>query len=59
MTTPRPKKPRPGRPPRAGKTSGEVVKLRVTADERRAWEQQAARDELSLSEWIRVRCNAR
>ncbi|HEX7096678.1 MAG TPA: hypothetical protein VF183_12405 [Acidimicrobiales bacterium] len=56
---PRPtKKPnRAGRPPRAGKASTEIVKLRVTPDERRAWEQAAEREDKTLSEWIRERCN--
>lgn len=47
-----------GRPPRAGKVSSEIVKLRVTADERRAWEQQAGREGVTMSEWIRSRLNA-
>jgi hypothetical protein len=43
-----------GRPPR-GKDGG-VVKIRVTVAERKAWERAAGK--LSLSEWIRERCNA-
>lgn len=56
---PKRRKPRkPGRPPRAGKKlSEERIELRVTAAERRTWEAKAARDALSLSEWIRQRCN--
>jgi hypothetical protein len=51
------KQPRIGRPPRDGKASSEIVKLRVTADERKAWEQRASSDDKTLSEWIRERCN--
>ena len=53
----RPKKPKLGRPPLgdAGRTN--VLTLKVSADERRAWEQRAAEVDASLSEWIRERCN--
>lgn len=46
----------PGRPPLSGKAAGEVVKLRITAEDRHRWEQQADRAGISLSEWIRQRC---
>lgn len=42
-----------GRPPRGGKTSTETIKLRVTPDERRAWESEAAGSQMTLSEWLR------
>jgi hypothetical protein len=48
-------KPPVGRPPRVGKVAGEIVKLRVTADERRAWRRAAG--QRSLSEWIRDLAN--
>lgn len=35
----------------------ELVKLRLTPDERRAWEQAAEREDKTLSEWIRERCS--
>jgi mobilization protein NikA len=46
-----------GRPPLAAVAASEIVKLRVTPDERRAWEQRARHDAITLSEWIRERCN--
>lgn len=46
-----------GRPTRAKGASSEMVKLRVTPDERRTWEARAAAEQRTLSEWIRARCN--
>ncbi len=51
-------KPRIGRPPRADKASLERIELRVTRFERAAWEHAAAQVGVSLSEWIRWRCQA-
>lgn len=48
---------RAGRPPRAGKVAADTVRLRVTADERKAWEHAARDAKLTLSEWIRARCS--
>jgi hypothetical protein len=51
-------KPRMGRPPRTGDAAaGEIITVRVTADERAAWERAAQDDEQSLAGWIRDRCN--
>lgn len=47
---------KPGRPPRADKAAEERIEVRLTADERRSWERAAG--DVSLSEWIRARCNA-
>lgn len=47
------KRNRAGRPPRAGKTAAEIVKLRATDDERARWQQAAQRQGLSLSQWLR------
>jgi hypothetical protein len=51
------RKPKLGRPPlgNAGRTS--VLSLKVSADERRAWEAKAQADEVTLGAWIRERCN--
>ena len=46
----------PGRPPLGDKVASETIKLRITTEVRRRWEQQADRDGVSLSEWIRQRC---
>lgn len=49
-----------GRRPGAGRPGAgrsETIKLRVTPAERRAWEQQAERAGVTMSEWIRERCN--
>jgi len=35
----------------------ETIKLRVSAEEREAWQRAADASEMTLSEWIRVRCN--
>ena len=48
---------RPGRPPRSTTPSLERIEIRVTPDERWAWEQAARREDKTLSEWIRGRCN--
>jgi hypothetical protein len=42
--------------PSLGKTT-EIVKLRVAGEDLRRWEREAARAGVSLSEWIRARCN--
>lgn len=46
-----------GRKPRADQTASETVKLRATRDERRAWERAASARDMTLSEWIRERCD--
>ncbi len=46
-----------GRKPRSGSAATERIELRLTTDERRAWESRAAEADTSLSEWIRERCN--
>ena len=44
-----------GRPPKAAdKVLGTRLELRLTAGERKAYEQAAKRDGLSVSEWIRA-----
>ena len=53
MPRPTKKSNRAGRPPRASKASTEIVKLRVTGDERARWQQAAQRQGLSLSQWLR------
>lgn len=35
-----------------------VVRLRVTADERKRWQDAADRDQRTLSDWLRVVANA-
>ena len=45
----------PGRPTREARPSEKVVRLRVTAGERREWQQAASQSGESLSEWIRRR----
>lgn len=47
---------RPGRPLRSNKPSLERIEIRITTAERKAWEKAAG--DLTLSEWIRQRCNA-
>jgi uncharacterized protein (DUF1778 family) len=34
-----------------------VIQLRVTPDEREAWQRAAEASEMTLSDWIRQRCN--
>ncbi len=48
---------KPGPKPRAGKTADGRIELRVTPDERKAWERAAG--DRPLSEWIRERCKTR
>lgn len=50
------RRPGAGRP-RSKSAASERIELRVTTDERRAWEASAASGEQTLSEWIRERCN--
>lgn len=45
-----------GRPPRAGVVADRRVEIRVTEAELERWQQLAG--ELTLSEWIRERCNS-
>ena len=45
-----------GRPPRADEPALDRVEIRLTAAERKAWERAATAAGLSLSEWIRRRC---
>jgi hypothetical protein len=52
-----PKKPKVGRPRRAGKVADDRITIRATAAERRAWERAAG--EQNLSDWIRAQCNAK
>jgi hypothetical protein len=54
--TKQPKKRGAGRPPIGDDTATKLVKLRVTAEDRRRWEHQAERAGITLSEWIRRRC---
>lgn len=58
MTRPRSKKPKVGRPSLGDAGRTQVLSLKISADERRAWEARAAEAEATLSEWIRERCNA-
>jgi hypothetical protein len=51
------KKPKLGRPPLAGKSATVTIKIRVTPEVAREWERRAGR--LSLSQWIREKCNTR
>jgi hypothetical protein len=44
-----------GRPRRAAKVADELIALRLTKAERRAWERAAG--DRSLSDWIRDTCN--
>lgn len=53
------KKPRRGRPARAGKAATERIELRVTKLERAAWEHEAAKRGMSVSEWIRRCCSSK
>ena len=53
---PRRKKPRRGRPARAGKAATERIEIRVTKLERASWEHAAAQAGMNVSEWIRRRC---
>jgi hypothetical protein len=39
-------------------TKSETIRLRVSADEVKAWRAAAKRERVYLSEWIRRRCNA-
>lgn len=41
---------------RPGRGASEIVRLRVTPDERARWQAAAERAGVSLSEWIRERC---
>ena len=50
-------KKRPGRPLRASKAATERIEIRVTKLERLEWQQMAEFAEMTLSEWIRSRCN--
>ena len=47
-----------GRPRRSAKVADELVALRLTKAERRDWERSAKAAGLTLSDWIRARCNA-
>lgn len=46
--------PKGGRPARAGKNSTSRVEIRLTPVERRTWLVAAAKEELSLSDWLRA-----
>lgn len=46
-----------GRPRRSAKVAEELVGVRVTKAERRAWDAAARRAEQSLSEWLRTIAN--
>lgn len=48
---------KPGRPPRAARAATERVEIRATKAEVRAWSRLAEHAEVTLSEWIRQRCN--
>jgi len=52
-----PRKRGTGRPPRAGKAASETVKLRATVDELARWRRAAVARDMTLSEWIRERCD--
>ena len=54
---PRTRKAKPGRPSLGDKGRTSVLSLKVSEEERRAWEHRAATDDKTLSEWIRGRCN--
>lgn len=56
ISVPAPRK-RPGRPPRADKTATERIELRVTRLERLEWERSAEIAGMTLSAWIRMRCD--
>lgn len=49
-------KPRRGRPPRTDKAATERIEIRVTRLERAAWEHEAVKRNMTLSEWVRGRC---
>jgi hypothetical protein len=57
--TPTPSPPLPviGRRPRNGTTSSDLVRLRITPSERATWTKAAGKAKVTLSEWIRERCN--
>ena len=48
---------KPGRPPRAGKRSDARLEIRLTRAELAAWKKDAAKEGMSLSQWIRFRCD--
>lgn len=51
------RKKRPGRPPRVARSPSERFEMRISATERRAWLRIAAKEGLTLSDWIRGLCN--
>jgi hypothetical protein len=46
-----------GRRPRNGTTSSDLVRLRITPSERTTWTKAAGKAKVTLSAWIRERCN--
>jgi hypothetical protein len=57
---------KPGPKPRAGQTSAVWIKIRSTKDERERWQAEAARQTLSLADFVReavelaiARCSTR
>lgn len=52
----RTRKRRPGRPPLGDKGRSNVLSLKVSTEERGAWERAASARDVTLSEWIRGRC---
>lgn len=48
------RKPRVGRPPRAGNAATARLGLRLTGAELARWEDAAGKERLSVSEWLRA-----
>jgi hypothetical protein len=46
-----------GRPPRAAKASLERVEIRVTKAELVTWRREASKAGMTLSSWVRFRCD--
>ena len=53
----RTKKPRLGRPSLGSSGRTSVLSLKISEDERTAWGERASTEDVTLSEWIRERCN--
>jgi hypothetical protein len=56
---PRTRKPKAGRPSLGDDGRSQVLTLKISANERRAFEACANREDLSLSDWIRQRIGVR
>jgi hypothetical protein len=50
----KPRKPRVGRPPRAGRATTDRFEIRMTDAERKTWKRAAEAEGLSLADWLRA-----